>query len=203
MSFITPRIDTAPLRKAYDAVNSTMNDLNSQVVKHNAKTVIKTSLVFASIVAASIFTMFAAASLLGYAFPVLIGKTLLIEMVVGITALRMIEKTFGKIMYNKIERNTDEFLSKINADLNKSREDNIFSVPEASYIKMSLDLCAPEFKSSRYTIEERKMNSFEVVERAYTSDLQKAKDEEAKRRQEEKNSGLFRFLPSFRREASA
>ena len=209
MTILAATIDTASLRKAYDAVNSKMQDLNSQVVKHNAKTVIKTSLLFASIVAASIFTM-AAVSLLGYVFSVPICKTLLVEIAIGFTAGKMIVKTFGKIMYNKMELNTAKLLTKINSDLNKTIEANVFSINALlKDVKMNLAPVTPEFKLAGNRIEENRVVSFAEVKKVYTRSLQDEikktqtkRDQETNRRLEEKNRGLLSFLFPIRREKS-
>ncbi|NGX33520.1 MAG: hypothetical protein K1060chlam4_01590 [Candidatus Anoxychlamydiales bacterium] len=175
MPFITPRIDTAPIREAYDEINTDVRDLNNQVRNHNIKTAVKTALFVTFLFSLGMGMFFVSFTLAGLSIPVTTwtSKALIIltfDMVAGFIAGRIIPPKFKKA----VQKANYEFKSKINNELaslyKKNSNDiklSLFEDIEIGYNPTSL------LKESSFAlagigfVEKLKLDSYETVKKRY------------------------------------
>jgi len=168
-------VDTAPIRKAYDEIDTEVKGLNKQVRNHNIKTAVKTALFVTFLFSLGMGIFFVSFTLAGLSIPVTTwtSKALTIltfDMVAGFIAGRIIPPKFKKA----VQKANYEFKSKINNEIyslyKKNREDMnlfLFENIEIGYNATSL-LKEPSFALVGIgLVEKLKLDSYETVKNRY------------------------------------
>ena len=169
-----PAIARAPIKKAYDSVNTTIQDLNKQARNYNIKTILKVAFVITSCFALYAGVSFACYNMAGMVVPVAFTslKEIAISILaVGITTTGVLG--LGVSFSRATVKARDEFLSKINeAFVKTAKETGAMLRPlfgsrfnereRVNYVSV------PCYKSSNYIIVEPiKLDSYVDIEKRY------------------------------------
>ena len=202
--------NTAPIRKAYDEINTKVNDLNKQVRDYNFKTTLKIAVYIASV-----FTLGAGLALGGLYLAGITTSTIALcakDIVVASLALvgsygvlSPMRRAF-EILMVKAQR---EFFYKINVSLENSLNNDTASHEiRAIFDPTSFDPTsdpdfsikveyAPNLNSfGNLKVHEINLDSYETVEKRYVDIRQAESRRQDEIRTQEEQSGFFSFLPN-------
>ncbi|HEU64527.1 MAG: hypothetical protein KR126chlam4_01303 [Candidatus Anoxychlamydiales bacterium] len=197
MSVSPTGVNTAPIRKAYDEINTKVNGLNGQVRNYNIKTAIKIALFMAGCFALGFGLGYGVISIAMSAFPtVALGVKVVTSLLISIGLCRVIGEKIEVMLNASMKKTQNEFLSKINIDFKRACDKNSNEINNSIFFYGRFD-CIQYKESKSFIVQKIELAPFEEVKEMYI-EIEKI------RRQEEQNSGFSRFLPSFlRRDVSA
>ncbi|NGX48922.1 MAG: hypothetical protein K940chlam5_00517 [Candidatus Anoxychlamydiales bacterium] len=201
--------NTAPIRKAYDELDTKVKDLNKQVRNHNIKTILKVSLVGSVCFAIGFGIGYGVIGIAMSAFPLVpIAPKVITAFLITIGSCWVIGEKLDVMLNSAMKKSQTDFLFKINKEFKKAYKDNSNDLNLALFGRewifegKCFALPPAYLPSSEFKADKIELDSYETIEKRYIDNQQA--NIRRKEEQNRQNSGILSFLSSFfRREASA